>query len=379
MKTAVSLYDTTLRDGTQAEGVNFSLQDKLRIAEKLDTFGMDYIEGGWPGSNEKDIAFFKAARKLKFKHAKLAAFGSTRRAHTSAAKDPQVRLLVDAHTPVVTIYGKSWLFHVKEVLRTTPDENLAMIADTVRFLKKHGREVIYDAEHFFDAYKDNSEYALKSLAAAAEAGADRLVLCDTNGGSLASEVAEITEAVCTVFRTPIGIHTHDDCGLGVANALAAVENGATQVQGTVNGYGERAGNCNLTSVIPNLQLKMGMKVVTDSSLRHLQQLSAFVDDLANLRPDPRAPFVGESAFAHKGGTHVNAVSKSLRSYEHIEPELVGNRRRVLVGELSGRSNVLLKARELGIELNTDSPEVRDNLGQINTMEHAGFEFEYADA
>jgi len=379
MNPAVSLYDTTLRDGTQAEGVNFSLQDKLRIAEKLDSFGIHYVEGGWPGSNEKDIAFFKAARKLKLKHAKLAAFGSTRRAHTSAAKDPQVRLLVAAQTPVVTIYGKSWLFHVKEVLRTTPDENLAMIADTVRFLKKHGREVIYDAEHFFDAYKDNSEYALKSLAAAAEAGADMLVLCDTNGGSLPGEVAEITKAVCTVFQNPIGIHSHNDGGLGVANALAAIENGATQVQGTINGYGERAGNCNLTSVIPNLQLKLKMPVVSEACLKHLVQLSMFVDDLANLRPDSRAPYVGESAFAHKGGTHVNAVSKSNHSYEHIPPELVGNRRRVLVGELSGRSNILLKARELGVELNPEDTEVRDILGQIKKLEHEGFEFESADA
>jgi 2-isopropylmalate synthase len=379
MKTAVKLYDTTLRDGTQAEGVNFSLQDKLRIAEKLDVFGVHYIEGGWPGSNEKDIAFFKAARKLKLKNSKLAAFGSTRRARTKAAQDPQVRMLVEAQTPVVTIYGKSWLYHVRTVLRTTPEENLAMIADTVRFLKKHGREVVYDAEHFFDGYKADSGYALNTLSAAAEAGADFLVLCDTNGGSLPSEVGAITRAVRTVLDVPVGIHTHNDSGFGVANAISAIENGATQVQGTVNGYGERTGNCNLTTVIPSLQLKLGKKVVSNSSLKYLRQLSHFVDDLANLRPDVRAPYVGDSAFAHKGGTHVNAVSKSLQTYEHIVPEQVGNRRRILVGELSGRSNVLMKARDLGMILDPESDEVRDILAQIKKLEHQGFEFEAADA
>ncbi len=379
MKPAVALYDTTLRDGTQAEGVSFSVLDKLRIAEKLDAFGLHYIEGGWPGSNEKDIAFFRAAQKLKLKHARLAAFGSTRRARGRASKDPQVRLLVQAQTPVVTIYGKSWLYHVRAVLRTTPEENLAMIADTVRFLKNHDREVIYDAEHFFDGYKADSEYALKTLAAAAEAGADCLALCDTNGGSLPWEIATITRAVVSVFQVPVAIHTHNDTGLGVANAIAAVENGATQVQGTINGYGERAGNCNLTTVIPALQLKMGRQTVPEASLRHLQQLSNFVDDLANLRPDSRAPFVGESAFAHKGGTHVNAVSKSLQTYEHIAPEAVGNRRRVLVGELSGRSNVLMKAQELGTELDPNSAAVREILGQVKRLGHEGFEFEAADA
>jgi len=379
MKATISLYDTTLRDGTQAEGVNFSLQDKLRIAEKLDVFGIHYIEGGWPGSNKKDIAFFRAARKLKLRHARLAAFGSTRRACGTATGDPQVRLLVDAHTPVVTIFGKSWLYHVRKVLRTTPEENLEMISDTVRFLKKHGREVIYDAEHFFDGYKADSQYALNTLAAAAEAGADRLVLCDTNGGSLPNEVREIMRAVRSIFETPLGIHTHNDSGFGVANAIVAVESGATQVQGTINGYGERAGNCNLTTVIPNLQLKMGFRVVSPSSLRHLRQLSHFVDELANLRPDFRAPFVGDSAFAHKGGTHVNAIVKSSRTYEHVPPETVGNQRRVLVGELSGRSNVLIKARELGMELDADSSEVREILSQIKLLEHQGFEFEAADA
>ncbi len=379
MKHAVTLYDTTLRDGAQAVGINFSLLDKLRIAEKLDIFGIHYIEGGWPSSNEKDIAFFRAARKLKFRHAKLAAFGSTRRKHTTVVRDPQVLLLVEVHTPVVTIVGKSWLYHVRDVLRTTPEENLTMIGDTVHFLKKHGREVIYDAEHFFDGYKDNSQYALQTLSAAAEAGADWLVLCDTNGGTFPSEVGAITHAVCSVFSTPVGIHTHNDSDFGVANAVAAVKNGATQVQGTINGYGERTGNCNLTSVIPNLQLKLKYKVVPETSLHHLRQLSHFVDDVANVHPNIRAPFVGDSAFAHKGGIHVNAVSKSNQTYEHISPEEVGNYRRVLVSELSGRSSILMKARELGAELDPNSTEMQEILSQIKRLEHHGFEFESADA
>lgn len=379
MKSTVQLYDTTLRDGSQAEGVNFSLQDKLRLAERLDLFGVSYIEGGWPGSNEKDIAFFSAVRKLKLKNARIAAFGSTRKAHVKASQDGQVALLIESRAPVITIYGKSWLFHVKEVLRTTPEENLAMIADTVRFLKRHGREVVYDAEHFFDAYKDHTEYALRTLSAAAEAGADVLALCDTNGGTLPSEVGVITQAVVRAFSLPIGIHTHNDGGVAVANALAAVENGVTQVQGTMNGYGERTGNCNLTTMIPALQLKLKRKVVSDAHLKHLRQLSLFVDDLANFRPDARAPYVGESSFAHKGGTHVNAISKALSTYEHIAPEVVGNRRRILVGELSGRSNVLMKAKELGLELDAESQKVKDILSQIKKMEHQGFEFESADA
>jgi 2-isopropylmalate synthase len=373
------LYDTTLRDGTQGEGVNFSVQDKIRIAEKLDSFGVHYIEGGWPGSNEKDIAFFNAARKIKWRHARVTAFGSTRRAGVTAARDPQVQLLVDAHTPTIAIFGKTWLFHVRDVLRTTPEENLAMIADTVRFLKKQGREVIFDAEHFFDGYKADSQYALNTLSAAAEAGADFLVLCDTNGGSLPSEIGAITRAVRDVLQTPVGVHPHNDGGFAVANAIAAVENGATLVQGTVNGYGERTGNCNLTTVIPNLQLKMGLPVVSPASLQGLRTLSHFVDEVANFRPDPRAPFVGDTAFAHKGGMHVNAIGKSNRTYEHIRPEAVGNRRRILVGELSGRSNVLMKAHELGLKLKPDAPEVKEVLSQIKQMERQGYEFESADA
>ncbi|KAB2639934.1 MAG: citramalate synthase, partial [Verrucomicrobia bacterium] len=304
----VSLYDTTLRDGTQGEGISFSLLDKVRIAEKLAGFGMDYIEGGWPGSNPKDLAFFAEARKLDLGGAKLAAFGSTRRAGIDASDDPQIAQLLEAETPVVTIFGKSWKLQVDKVLGVPHAENLAMIGDSVTFLKSHGREVFYDAEHFFDGYKDDAEFAMATLAAAAEGGADMLILCDTNGGTMPDEIASITEVVEARFPGKVGIHTHNDCGLGVANALAAVRAGAIQVQGTMNGYGERTGNCNLTSVIPCLQLKMDIPVVKDLAL--LREVSLFVDELANCQPDPRAPFVGVTAFAHKGGMHVNAVAKT---------------------------------------------------------------------
>jgi 2-isopropylmalate synthase len=374
-----TIYDTTLRDGAQGEGIHFSVQDKLRIAEKLDAFGIDYIEGGWPGSNEKDVEFFEKAKSLKFRHARLAAFGSTRRAGIRVEEDPQVRLLIDAGTPVVTIFGKTWLLHVIEVLRTTPDENIAMIGDTVRFLKANGKEVVYDAEHCFDGYKDDPQYALACLKAAADAGADYVVLCDTNGGSLPADVTQITAEIGAALKAPLGIHTHDDSGLGVANALAAVEAGARQVQGTMNGFGERTGNCNLTSVIANLQLKMNRPVLPEESLRHLRDVSLFVDEVANQRPNPRAPFVGASAFAHKGGMHVNAVNKVARSFEHIRPETVGNYQRVLVGELAGRTNVMMKARELNLQLDEKSPETREILQKIKKLENEGYEFEAADA
>lgn len=372
----VQLYDTTLRDGTQGEGFQLSMLDKLRIAERLDAFGVDYIEGGWPGSNPKDIEFFREAAKLDLKHAKLAAFGSTRRADTAVAEDPQVRLLIEAATPVVTIFGKSWDLHVTEVLRTTPEENQAMIRDTVRFLKEHGREVVYDAEHFFDGYKASPEHALATLKAAAEGGADVLVLCDTNGGTLPSEVMMICKAVSEAIPgTPFGIHTHNDCELAVANAIAAVKAGGVQVQGTINGYGERTGNCNLTSVIPILQLKMGLEVVPHLEL--LKELSYFVDDVSNNPHFARAPFVGRTAFAHKGGMHVNAVQKLARSYEHIEPGSVGNSQQILVSELSGQSNILLKAEALGIPLDKGSPEAKAVLNRVKELEHEGYSFEAA--
>lgn len=372
----VFLYDTTLRDGTQGEGFQLSGLDKLRIAQRLDAFGIDYIEGGWPGSNPKDVEFFQEAKKLNLKHAKLAAFGSTRRANTPVESDPQVALLLAAETPVVTIFGKSWEMQVTEVLRTTVEENRAMIQDTVAHLVKHGREVVYDAEHFFDGYKDSPEHALASIKAAADGGASCLVLCDTNGGTLPSEIEEICAAVkAHIPDTPFGIHPHNDCELAVANAIAAVKAGSTQVQGTINGYGERTGNCNLTSVIPILQLKMGLEVVPH--LDKLRDLSYFVDDVSNNPHFARAPFVGRTAFAHKGGMHVNAVQKLARSYEHIVPESVGNSQNILVSELSGQSNILIKAEQLGIPLEKGSPEASSVLKRVKELEHDGYSFEAA--
>ncbi len=372
----VSIYDTTLRDGTQGEGFSLSGLDKIRIAKRLDEFGVDYIEGGWPGSNPKDIEFFKAAAKETWDHAKIAAFGSTRRADLAVEDDPQVQLLLDAQTPVITIFGKSWELQVTEVLRTTAEENQAMIRDTCRYLKEAGREVIYDAEHFFDGYKDGPEHAMGTLAAAVEGGADYLVLCDTNGGCLPAEIAEMCRKVNAAFpEVALGIHTHNDCELGVANAVAAVEAGATQVQGTINGYGERTGNCNLTSVIPILELKMGRRAVDDVS--KMRDLSFFVDDVSNNPHFARAAFVGRTAFAHKGGMHVNAVQKLARTYEHIRPEQVGNEQQILVSELSGQSNILIKAEQMGLPLKKGSAEAKAVLNEVKELEQAGYSFEAA--
>jgi 2-isopropylmalate synthase len=378
MTPRIEIYDTTLRDGSQGQGVSFSVADKLRIAERIDAFGVHYIEGGWPGSNPKDIEFFDEARRRRFKNARLAAFGSTRRKGVSAAGDEQVRLLVDAGTPVITIFGKTWLLHVREVIQTTPDENLAMIEDTIRHLKAQGRFVVYDAEHAFDGFKDDREYAAATWAAAERGGADIVVLCDTNGGSIPQEIADITRAACGRLGVAVGIHTHDDIGLGVANALAAVEAGAGHVQGTFNGYGERIGNCNLTTLVPNLAIKLKRPSVPAESLPLLKELSQFLDEVANLRPNPRLPWVGSAAFSHKGGTHVNAVQKLLRSYEHVDPALVGNRRQVLMSELAGRSNIILKARELGFDVSRDTPELGAMLKRVKALEHEGYEFEAAD-
>jgi 2-isopropylmalate synthase len=374
----IEIYDTTLRDGTQGEGVTFSVADKLRIAERLDAFGVHYIEGGWPGSNPKDIEFFEQAKHRTFHRAQLAAFGSTRRKDISARDDDQVKLLIDAETPVVTIFGKTWMLHVREVLQTTPEENLAMVADTVRFLKEHGKFVVYDAEHAFDGVKEDRVYATTTWQAAEQAGADLVVLCDTNGGSLPSEIVEITRHARAHLKGRIGIHTHDDIGLGVANAVAAIEAGASHVQGTMNGYGERTGNCNLTSVIPIVQLKLKKSSIPADSLAQLKELSQFVDETANIRPNPRQPWVGAAAFSHKGGTHVNAVQKVIRSYEHIDPTLVGNSRHVLISDLAGRSNIVMKARELGFDVTNATPELREMLNRIKTLEHQGYEFEAAD-
>jgi len=378
-KPTIQIYDTTLRDGTQGEGISFSVTDKLRIAEKFDQFGIDYIEGGWPGSNPRDMAFFDQAKKLELKHAKIAAFGSTRRANLSASDDPQLKTLIDADTPVVTIFGKTWLLHVTEVIRVSPEENLAMIEDSVRFLKEHGREVIYDAEHFYDGYVDSPQYAMQTLEAAANGGADCLTLCDTNGGKLVSEIEAITKAVVTRFpEVRVGVHCHNDSGLGVAVSLAGIDAGATMAQGTFNGYGERVGNANLTTIIPNVALKMGCPVNCGKNLTRLRELSLFISDLANLEHDSKAPFVGLSAFTHKGGAHADATKKVSYSYEHVDPGKIGNKQRVLVSDMAGRSSLLMKAQELGFELDRNSSEARSIIEKLKELEYKGYEFESAD-
>ncbi len=379
MKPEVEIYDTTLRDGSQGEGINFSALDKIRIAEKLDGFGVHYIEGGWPGSNPKDMEFFKQAARRQWKHARIAAFSMTRRKGMAVEADDLMRQILEAETPVVTIVGKSWILHVTEVLRAKPEENLAMIADTVRYLKDQGRQVIYDAEHAFDGYKEEPEYALATWQAAANAGAECIVLCDTNGGCLPEEISRIVGVAKTKLGARLGIHTHNDCGLGVANGLAGIEAGATQIQGTINGYGERTGNCNLITVIPLLELKLKRQVLPPGSLPKLKDLSQFVDEIANVRHDPRQPWVGQTAFAHKGGMHVHAIDRVSRSYEHVQPETVGNARRVLVSDMSGRTNILLKAKELGFKLALDAPETRAITGHIKRLESEGYEYEAAEA
>ena len=389
------LYDTTLRDGTQGEGVNLSVEDKLRIAQRLDVFGMHYIEGGWPGSNPKDAEFFTRAKSISFKHAKLAAFGSTRKANSHAESDAQIKMLLDAATPVVTMVAKTSALHVTHVLETTLDENLNMISDSVAIFKVNGREVMHDAEHFFDGFKLNKDYALATLRAARDAGADWLILCDTNGGTMPWEVEEIVRLTIDHLRltadpivngrgsetessmVQLGIHTHNDSGVGVANALAAVRAGCTQVQATIGGIGERVGNCDMLATLANLRLKMGDTCVNDEQLRQLTDLSRYVFETANLTPDLRHPYVGQAAFAHKGGIHVAAVLKLEESYQHIDPTRVGNQKRVLVSELSGRGNIAYKAKEFG--MNPDSAEVKQVLAQIKDMESRGFFFEGADA
>jgi len=378
--TAVKIYDTTLRDGTQGEGISFSVTDKLLIAERLDAFGVDYIEGGFPGSNPRDITFFNEARKLKLKHARLAAFGSTRRSGTRADEDPQLRTLLDSGMPVMTLVGKTWTLHVTEILRTTLEENLAMIEDSVRYLVAQGREVIYDAEHFFDGYRADPDYALRTLGAALRGGASNLTLCDTNGGTMVDDFKTIVARVVKEFGgDKVGVHCHNDSGLAVALSLAGVAAGATLVQGTANGYGERTGNANLVTILPNLFLKMGRTAPSAANLAQLRELSLFFDELANLRPDTKAPYVGASAFAHKGGLHANAAQKVKSSYEHIDPSLVGNRTRVLVSDMAGRSSVAMKARELGFEIDEKAPEMKALIEQLKDLEFRGYEFEAADA
>ncbi len=374
----IELFDTTLRDGTQGEHVTLTAQDKLRIAQRLDQFGIDIIEGGWPGSNPKDQEFFDRARDASWQHARLCAFGSTRRSNFHPENDPNLAAMLQARTPVVSIFGKSWTYHAQVALGVTLEENLELIASSVAYLKAHDRHVVYDAEHFFDGYKADPEYALQTLHAAAASGADVLVLCDTNGGALPLEAAGIVREVLSRFSLPIGVHMHNDGGFAAANTVMAVQAGARHVQGTINGIGERCGNADLCAIIPNLQIKLGYDCVGDEQLGALTSLSQFVNEVANLSPVDRSPFVGRSAFAHKGGIHVSAVMKAANTYEHITPEQVGNRRRVLVSDLSGQSNVRYMADELGIDLE-GRKEARDVVQRIKEMEHLGYEFEGAEA
>ena len=380
----IVLYDTTLRDGCQSEDVSLTLEDKLRVAEQLDEFGMQYIEGGWPGSNPRDEEFFRAIKKVSLKRARITAFGSTRRANIAAADDFNIRLLLQAETPVVTIVGKTWDLHVRDDLRISKKANLEVIGDSIAYLKSRVDEVIFDAEHFFDGYKANPSYALECLTVAAQAGADVLVLCDTRGGSMPPEITDGMQAIqahaaIQAGAVQLGIHCHNDSELAVANSLAGVQSGAVQVQGTINGFGERCGNANLCSVIPNLQLKLGYRCVSPSQLKQLPHLSRLVYELANLEPDKRQAYVGVSAFAHKGGLHVAAVQKNRETYEHIDPELIGNTQRVLVSDLSGRSNVVYKAKQFGLDVKGMDPAVKKILNEVKQLENAGFQYEGAEA
>src|SRR5436305_1706796 len=371
-------FDTTLRDGTQGEAVSFSVDDKILIARKLDELGIDYIEGGWPGSNPKDRDFFARASELDLQHAKPTAFGSTRFAKNPVQEDRNVRGLIEANTPVVSIFGKSWDLHVRRALAITEEENLVLISETVRYLKEHGREVVYDAEHFFDGYINNPDYALKTLEAAQRAGADVLCLCDTNGGTLTGRLVEIIAEVRKRFDGVIGIHTHNDSDSAVANSIAAIEAGATHVQGCMNGYGERCGNANLASIIANLELKLGHTTIGSERLASLSSACRFIAELANLPLRNDQPFVGKSAFAHKGGVHVSAVLKDSLTYEHIAPELVGNRQRVLVSDLSGRGNILYKLKQHGLADRLLEDARRELLERIKQMEYEGYELEAAE-
>jgi len=378
-KPQVAIYDTTLRDGTQREGISLSVADKLRVTQLLDDLGVTYIEGGWPGSNPKDATYFDEVQNMTLKNARIAAFGSTCRKNTAPENDANIKALVDANTPVVTVVGKTSMLHVKDVLQTTPEENLRMIKDSLVYLKSLGKEIIYDAEHFFDGAKLDFEYAFDTLNAAVEGGADILVLCDTNGGSMPWEVQDLVERVQEAFpQQALGIHTHNDGELAVANSLAAVKSGAVHIQGTINGYGERCGNANLCSIIPDLELKMDVRCLPeDGDLSQITNLSRTVAEIVNLAPDSHLAYVGKSAFAHKGGIHVAAIRRNVDSYQHIDPELVGNEMRILVSDLSGRGNVLSKAEELGVDVSKD--EAVQVLEEIKELENQGFVFEGAEA
>ncbi|MBU1933557.1 MAG: citramalate synthase [Candidatus Omnitrophica bacterium] len=377
----IKIYDTTLRDGSQGEGISFSVNDKLKIAKKLDSMGVHYIEGGWPGSNPKDMEFFKEAKKIKLKRSELVAFGSTRRAKTSPTKDENLKGFFKAGVSTVAVFGKTWDMHVVDVFKVPLKENLEMIQDTVEYLKSKKLRVFYDAEHFFDGYKHNKEYALETLRAAVKGGCDAIVLCDTNGGMVTSELGVTVRAIVSEFGSPvlIGIHTHNDSGMAVANSIAAVESGCSIVQGTINGYGERCGNADLCVIIPNLQLKMGYSCLSKSNLKELTEVSHYVSEVANMKQQDNQPFVGRSAFAHKGGVHVNAVMKNPETYEHVRPETIGNHRRILISELSGQTSIVLKAKEMELDLSKNDPKTRKILKLVQNLENQGYYFEAADA
>jgi 2-isopropylmalate synthase len=375
----IQVYDTTLRDGCQSEDVSLTIADKVQIAQRLDDMGFDYIEGGWPGSNDRDAAFFIEVKKVKLRHAKVAAFGSTRRAGVRAAQDRNLLLQLRAETPVATVVGKTWDFHVREALRISEAANLEILNDSIAFLKKHVDEAIFDAEHFFDGYFSNPDFAIACLKAVDDAKADLICLCDTNGGRLPHEIDAAVKAARAAVGCPIAIHCHNDSEVAVANTLAAVEAGAVQVQGTINGVGERCGNANLISIIANLQLKLGYNCIPQAKLRHLRELSMLVYELANITPFARQPYVGRSAFAHKGGLHASGIQRNTHTYEHIEPESVGNDRRVLLSELSGRANLIYKAREFGIELDPANDKIEPLLKELKRLEGEGYIFDGADA
>ncbi|MEW5757888.1 MAG: citramalate synthase [Candidatus Omnitrophota bacterium] len=374
----IYLYDTTLRDGAQTEGISYSLNDKIRIARKLDEIGIHFIEGGWP-ANSKDKAFFDELIKKPLKKSCLTAFGSTRRPHINITKDENLKGLLTAQTKVITVFGKTWDLHVRDVLKTTLDENLKMIYETVHYLKTKKKQVFYDAEHFFDAYKNNPEYTLKTLSAAINAGADRIIFCDTNGGTLTEDIKPIISEINRNFKSDFGIHCHNDLGLAIANSITALNSGCTQVQGTFNGYGERCGNADLVAIIGILKLKMGINCVSDIAIKELTKAARFISEVSNMKQEERQPFVGHSAFAHKGGVHINAVLKNSKSYEHIDPKLVGNHRRVLVSELAGKSPILIKAKEMELDLDKNSPRTKKILELLQNLEHKGYAFEAADA
>lgn len=374
----VEFYDTTLRDGAQSEDIAFSLTDKLRITEKLDEFGMHYVEGGWPGSNPKDLQYFNEVKRLTLKNSKVVAFSSTVRSYTNPEEDGVIKAIFDADTEYVAIVGKSWDMQVREALKVSLDTNLRMIEKTISYLKKHGKVVFFDAEHFFDGYKRNNVYAMKVLKVAIDAGADVVVLCDTNGGSMPYEVHDTVHKVCETVSAKLGIHTHNDTEMAVANTLVAIKAGCEHVQGTVNGYGERCGNANLCSIIPNVILKMGCEGIEKDRLTRLRDLSLFIDEMANFIPDKHRPYVGESAFAHKGGIHVSAIRKNPETYEHMKPELVGNTQRVLISDLSGESSILYKAKEFHIDIEKDKKLVKEVVRKIKELEMFGYQFEGAE-